>query len=71
VPGYIAEKYPDLAGGVGDAVERTATEVRDATSAFEFEHQSQRGRLSCAGGTEECRDTAGPGLKGQVVDSGR
>lgn len=71
VPRHIAEKHADLAGGVGDAVERPAPEVGDAAAGFEFEHEPQGGGLAGAVGAEERSDATGPGLEGQIVHGGR
>ena len=61
-PGTSPRSTPDLAGGVGDAVQRAAAEVGDSAALFEFEHQPQRRGLARAGGAEERGDArpAGP-----------
>lgn len=68
---HIAQQHTDFKRRVGDAVQRAASEVGDATALLQFEHQPERGRLARARGSEECGDTACARLEGEVVDSGR
>ncbi len=71
VTGDIAEQDAHFARGMGDAVQRAAPEVGDATALLEFEHEPERRRLARARGSEERGDTARVRLEGHIVDDGR
>lgn len=69
--GHLAHEYADLARGVCDAMQWAALEVGQATALLEFEHQSERRRLTRARRSEERGDAARSGFEGHVVDRGR
>lgn len=71
VSGDVPQQHTDLTGGVRDAVERAAAEVRDATARLEFEHQPQGGALAGSGGAEKGGDLPRPGIEGEIVNGGR
>lgn len=67
----LAEQHADFLGGMGDAVQGAASEMRDSTALLEFEHQPDRRRLAGRAGAEQRRDATRRRLEGHVVDSGR
>lgn len=69
--GDITEQDAHFTRGMGDAVQRTATEVSDATTPLKFEHEPERRRLARTGSSEERGDLARVRLEGHVVDGGR
>lgn len=71
MPLDLAEQHADFSGGMGDAVQGAASEMRDSTALLEFEHQPDRRRLAGRAGAEQRRDATRRRLEGHVVDSGR
>lgn len=71
VCGDVAEDDAELAGGVGDTVQRAAAEEGDAAAVLELQHQPQGGGLARGDRAEQDGDLARPCFEGEVVDGGR
>ncbi len=70
VPGHIAEQGADLAGGVGQLVQRSSVDERGAAARVDAQQQAQRAGLARVRRAEQTGHLSLPDVEAEVGDGG-